>query len=143
MRNYGNPNSNPKHALPPTGNGNREPFPPAPPLLEDHPFIRILEHQGFQEQDFNPAKRMPVPLTQAEIRTLAQHHLDKVYQFLGFMKTGGSFGSSDLHRDDYHRDRFGALVDLLPEEDREKFREISRIRDIYIETLCDPEEEQE
>ena len=39
---------------------------------------------------------MTVSLTQAEIRTLAQHHLDAVYQFLGLMKTSGSVGSSDF-----------------------------------------------
>jgi hypothetical protein len=142
MRQYTNPNSNPKQATPPDGNGNREPFPSPPTVLEDHPFIRILQHQGFQESDFDPTKRVPVPLTQAEIRTLVQHHLDAVYQFLGFMKTGGSSGSSDFHRDAYHRERFGALTDLLSEEDREKFLEITRIRNAYIETLHDPKEGQ-
>ena len=41
MRQYTDPNSNPKHATPPEGGGNREPFPPPPAVLEDHPFIRI------------------------------------------------------------------------------------------------------
>lgn len=139
MRQNANPNSNPTHATPAAGNGDREPFPPSPAVLDDHPVIRILQYQGFRERDFDPAKRVPVPLTQAEIRTLAQHHLDAVYQFLGFMKTGGAVGSSDLHRDAYHRERFGAFAALLTEEDREKFLEITRIRNAYIEGLCDPE----
>jgi len=143
MRKYPNPNTNPEHATPPAGDANSEPFPTSPAVLEDHPFVRILQYQGFREQDFDPAKRVPVPLTQAEIRTLAQHHLDGVYQFLGYMQTGGSFGSSDLHRDAYHRGRFGALADLLSEEDQKRFGEIMRIRNEYIETLSDPEEEQE
>lgn len=143
MRKYPNPNTNPQHATPPAGNGNREPFPPTPAVLEDHPFVRILQYQGFHERDFDPAKRVPVPLTQAEIRTLAQHHLDAVYQFLAFQKTGGSVGMSDFHRDQYRRERFGALAELLSEEDREKFLEITRIRNAYIETLRDLEEEEE
>lgn len=142
MRKDTNPNSDPKHATPPVGAGNRKPFPPKPAPLEDHPFVQILQYQGFHESDFDPAKRVPVPLTQAELRTLAQHHLDAVYQFLGFMKTGGSFGSSDLHRDAYHRERFGALAELLSQEDRDNFCEITRIRNTYIDTLRDPEEEQ-
>ena len=126
-----------------TKNVNKEPFPPTPPVLEDHPYIRILQYQGFDENDFDPASRVPVPLTQAEIRVLAQHHLDGVYQFLGHMKSGGCFGSSDLHRDAYYRGRFGALADLLSEEDQKRFGEIMRIRDEYIETLRDPEEDEE
>jgi len=34
------------------------------------------------------------------------------------------------------------LAELLSQEDREKFREINRVRNTYIETLRDPEEEQ-
>jgi hypothetical protein len=116
-------------------------LPPAPPLLEDHPYIRIIEGRGFSEQDFDPAKRIPVPLTQTEIRVLAQHHLDSVYHFLGFMKSGGSFGSSDLHRDAYYRERFGQLAELLSRKDQDRFREIMRIRNTYVDTLRDPEEE--
>lgn len=142
MRKYPNPNTNPEHATPPAGNGNREPFPPTPAVLEDHPFVRILQYAGFYEKDFDPADRVPVPLTQAEIRTLAQHHLDAVYQFLAFQKTGGSFGMSDVHRDRYRRERFVALADLLSEEDQKRFGEIMRIRDEYVETLSDPEEEE-
>lgn len=142
MRKDTNPKSDPMQTSPPAGDVNKEPFPPPPAVLEDHPFIRILQYRGFHESDFDPAKRVPVPLTQAELRTLAQHHLDAVYQFLGFMKTGGSVGSSDFHRDAYHRERFGALAELLSQENREKFSEITRIRNVYIETLRDPEEEQ-
>jgi hypothetical protein len=145
MREYPNPNTNtnPEHATPLAGNGNREPFPPSPAVLEDHPYVRILHYQGFHEQDFDPAKRVPVPLTQAEIRTLAQHHLDDVYRFLAYQQTGGSFGMTDLRRDRYHRERFGALADLLSEEEQKRFGEIMRIRNEYIETLSDPEEEEE
>jgi len=124
-----------------TSDPSREPFPPSPPVLEEHPFIRILRYQGFSEHDFDPAKRVSVPLTQAEIRTLAQHHLDNVYRFRGFMKTGGSFGSSDLYRDAYHRERYGNLAELLSQEDQAKFQEIQRIRNEYIETLRDTEDD--
>lgn len=142
MRKYTNPNSNPKHATSPAGDGNREPFPPTPAVLEDHPFVRILQYQGFYEQDFDPADRVPVQLTQAEIRTLAQHHLDAVYQFLAFQKTGGSVGGTDFRRDHYRRDRFFELSGMLSEEDHRKFDEVIRIRNEYIDTLRDPEEEQ-
>lgn len=118
----------------------REWFQPTPPLLEDHPYVRITQYEGFRECDFNPAKRMSVPLTQAEIRVLAQHHLDRVCQFEGFVKCGGSYGRSDIHRDNYHRGRFVELAGLLSDEDREKFNEIIEIRDRYVETLYDPEE---
>ncbi len=121
----------------------KEPLPPTPPLLEDHPFIRILQYQGFEESDFKPANRVAVPLTRAEIRVLAQHHLDRIYQFLGYMKTGGCGGSTDFHRDFYHRDRFGELAEHLLDEDLDKFREITRMRDMYIKTLHDPEDESE
>ena len=139
MQQSNKPHSN--HATPPAGNGNREPLPPAPPLLEDHPYIRITQSCGLSEEDFNPTKRVPVPLTQVEIRTLAQHHLDRAYQFLGYMKSGGSVGSSDFYRDSYYRGRFGELAELLTEEDRENFREIMRIRNMYVKGLSDPEEE--
>jgi len=35
------------------------------------------------------------------------------------------------------------LAELLSQEDRETFREIPRIRNTYIETLRDPEEEEQ
>jgi len=143
MRKYPNPNTNPEHATPPAGNGNREPFPPTPAVLEDHPYVRILQYPGLHEEDFDPAKRVPVPLTQAEIRTLAQHHLDTSYRFLAYQNTGGSFGMSDLRRDQYCRERFITLADLLSEEDQNRFGEIIRIRNEWVETLRDPEEEKE
>jgi hypothetical protein len=49
---------------------------------------------------------------------------------------------SDVHRDRYRRERFGALADLLSEEDQKRFGEIMRIRNEYVETLSDPEEEE-
>lgn len=118
----------------------REPTPPTPPLLDDHPYVRITQYQGFREYDFDPAKRISVPLTRAEIRTLAQHHLDRIDQFEGFIQCGGAYGNSDIHRDNHHRGRFVELSSMLPDEDREKFNEIIEIRDRYIETLYDPEE---
>jgi hypothetical protein len=57
------------------------------------------------------------------------------------MKSGGSFGSSDLHRDAYYRERFGQLAELLSRKDQDRFREIMRIRNTYVDTLRDPEEE--
>jgi hypothetical protein len=35
------------------------------------------------------------------------------------------------------------LTELLSEEDREKFLEITRIRNVYIKKLRDPEEEEQ
>ena len=142
MRNYGNPNSNPKHATPLAGNGNREPFPPPSPLLE-HPHMRILKYPNFGKEDFDPADRVLVPLARDEIRMLALHYLDTVYSLQAYIKAGGSVGSSDFHRDDYYRCRFVSLADLLSEEDQKAFGEIARDREKYIETLRDPEEEQE
>jgi hypothetical protein len=130
----------PKNGTTARSTDSNEPLPPAPPLLDDHPYIRITHSQGFSEQDFDPTERIPVPLTQTEIRTLAQHHLNSVYHLWGYMKSGGSIGSSDLHRDAYYRGRFGELAELLSEEDRNKFREIMRIRNMYIDTLRDHEE---
>ncbi len=109
-------------------------LPAAPAILEDHPYIRITRSQGFVELDFDPAKRVPVLLTQTEIRVLAQHHLNAVYKDLGFMKTCGSFGDADRDRDAYYRSRYRELVELLSKEDREKFREINRIRKNYLDT---------
>ncbi len=131
----------PKNGTTAPSNVNKEPLPPAPPLLDDHPYIRITQSQGLPERDFDPTKRIPVPLTQAEIRTLAQHHLDSVYHFLCYMKSGGSIGSSELYRDAYYRARFGELAELLSRDDQAKFHEIMRRRNIYVETLRDPEEE--
>ena len=131
----------PKSGTAAPSTNNKEPFPPTPPLLADHAYIRILQYQGLRECDFDPAERISVPLTQTEIRALAQHHLDGVYQFLCYMKSGGCFGSSDFHRDAYYRGRFGELAELLSQEDQDKFREIMRIRNMYVETLRDHEEE--
>jgi hypothetical protein len=123
-----------------TDTSRKEPLPPTPPLLEDHPYIRILRYQGFAESDFDPESRVAVPLTRAEIRVLAQHHLDRTYQFEASINLGCAVGVSDHYRDHYNQCRFGELADLLPEEDQEKFKEIIRIRDKYIETLYNPED---
>ena len=112
---------------------------PAPTVLEDHPYIRITRCQGFVERDFDPTKRVLVPLTQTEIRTLAKHHLDAVYKGLGFYKWDGSFGDADRDRDTYYRGRYRELVDLLSKEDQEVFREINRIRKMYLDTFRDAE----
>ena len=112
---------------------------PAPTVLEDHPYIRITRCQGFVERDFDPAKRVLVPLTQTEIRVLAQHHLDAVYKGLGFIKWDGSFGDADRDSDAYYRGRYRELVDLLSKEDLEMFREINRIRKMYIDSFRAPE----
>ena len=114
-------------------------LPAAPAVLEDHPYIRITRRQGFVERDFDPAKRVLVPLTQTEIRTLAQHHLDAVYKSLGFIKWDGSFGDADRDRDAYYRGRYRELVELLSKEDLEMFREINRIRKMYIDSFRAPE----
>ena len=119
----------------------KEPFPPSAPVLEDTQFIRILKKFGYREPDKNSGKRTPVLLSQSEIRTLAQHHLDCVDHFDRFLKTGGSAVSSDFDRADCHLGRFRQFASLLSEEDREKFREITRIRKVYLETLRDPKEE--
>lgn len=122
------------------GDDTREPFPPAPPLLRDHPYVRITQSAGLLEEDFDPTHRTAVPLTRIEIRTLAQHHLDKVASYAAFRRMGGYYGSSDTRRDVHYRNRFSDMMDLLPEEDREKFREIIAMRERYIDTLYDPEE---
>jgi len=114
-------------------------LPTAPAVLEDHPYIRITRSQGFSERDYDPAKRVLVPLTQTEIRVLAQHHLDAVYNGLGFIKMCGTFGDADRDRDAYYRGRYRELVELLSKEDCEMFREINRIRKMYLDTFRDAE----
>ena len=47
----------PKDSTEATNNVNKEPFPPTPPVLKDHPYIRILQYCGFGENDFDPANR--------------------------------------------------------------------------------------
>ena len=143
MPRYTNPNSNHQHTAPPAGNRNKEPFPPTPPVLEDSPFFQILKRWGYRERELDSSIRVPELLAPAEIRVLAQHHLDASYHFRGFIKAGGVASSSDLDRDDYHRARFRGLTARLSEEDRAKFRELIRTRNECIETLRDPEKEPE
>ena len=130
----------PKNSTTAPSTDNKEPLPPAPPLLQGHPYIRITRSEGFSEQNFVPIKRTQVSLTQVEIRLLAQHHLDCVYDFLCFRKSGGSFGIIAMHRDACHRKRFGELVPLLSQEDQEKVCEIIDIMSMWEDTLCDSAE---
>jgi len=124
-------------------NALKEPFPPSLPFLEEQSFNRILKRWGYREHELDSSIRVPELLSPAEIRVLAQHHLDASYHFRGFIKAGGVASSSDLDRDDYHRARFRGLTARLSEEDRAKFREFIRTRNEYIETLHDPENEPE
>jgi hypothetical protein len=109
-------------------NALKEPFPPTPPVLEDSPFFHILKRWGYRERELDSSIRVPALLSPAEIRVLAQHHLDASHHFRGFMKAGGAASSSDFDRDDYHRARFRELTARLSEEDRAKFREFIRTR---------------
>ena len=58
---------------------------------------------------------------------------------LGSYKWDGSFGDADRDRDTYYRGRYRELVDLLSKEDQEVFREINRIRKMYLDTFRDAE----
>ena len=55
------------------------------------------------------------------------------------MKMCGTFGDADRDRDAYYRGRYRELVELLSKEDHEKFREINRIRKMYLDTFRDAE----
>jgi hypothetical protein len=117
----------------PSGRG--EPLPAAPPVLEREPIVRLMHQRGFEEVDYSPEKRVPVNLTNAEIRTLAQHHLDRACYIVGYIRSGGGCGSTDIHRSIYHEDRFLDLRGLLAEADQKAFDEIVAIRNDYLDTL--------
>ena len=89
---------------------------------------------GFQESDWDMSDPLVLKATKAEVRTLAQHHLDRTFFFSVWFSTEGA-GSSDVARQLYHYDRFHDLRSLLDAEDCKHFDEIIRIRKEYIREL--------
>jgi len=114
-----------------------EPLPQAPQVLEACPIRGVLtmQHgQGFEESDWDMSDPVVLKATKAEVRTLAQHHLDRTFLFSVWFSTEGA-GSSDIARQFYHFDRFHELQALLDAEDRGRFDEIIGIRKEYIREL--------
>jgi len=72
--------------------------------------------------------------TKAEVRTLAQHHVDRAFSFSAWFSTGNS-SVSEIYCQAYHQNRFYDLLELLDAKDHRHFDEIIRIRNEYIREL--------
>jgi hypothetical protein len=119
-----------------------EPLPQAPPVVWTDPAIRVLTMQqgnGFQESDWEMNDPVELKATKAEVRTLAQHHLDTAFTHSVWFSTGWS-SSSEYYRQAYHFNRFQELRSLLDAEDCRLIDEIIRIRSEYIRTLTAEQE---
>jgi len=115
-----------------------EPLPQAPPVLVECPVTGVLSMQqgvGLQESDWEMSDPVELKATKAEVRTLAQHHLDKSFSFSVWFSAEGAAGSSDIARQFYHFDRFHQLRALLDDKDHKFFGEIIQIRNEYIRKL--------
>jgi hypothetical protein len=69
--------------------------------------------------------------TKAEVRALAQHHLDTAFTQRAWFSTKWS-SSSEYYRQAYHFNRFQELPSLLDAEDCRLIDEVIRIRKEYI-----------
>ena len=111
-----------------------EPLPQAPPVLWSDPALRVLtvhQGEGFQETDWDMKDTVELQATKAEVRTLAQHHLDMAFTRSLWFSTGWS-SSSEFFRQAFHFARYQELETLLDAEDRRLFSDVIRIRNEYI-----------
>jgi hypothetical protein len=119
-----------------------EPLPQAPPVLPNFTaaYGPIAEQgHGFHEPDVEMNEPVVLKATKAEVRTLAQHHLDRTFFFSVWFSTG-NVSSSEMYCQAYHENRFYDLLVLLDAKDHRHFDEIIRIRNEYIRTLTAEQE---
>jgi hypothetical protein len=101
-----------------------KPLPQAPPVLG----------HGFHEPDVEMNDPVVLKATKAEVRALAQHHVDSAFEFSAWFSTG-NVSMSEIHRQAYHQNRFYTLLGLLDAKDHRHFDEIIRIGNEYIGEL--------
>lgn len=92
---------------------------------------------AINESDFMPESRVSVPLSTAEIRLLAELHLDAAFDVASAVAGDAYYGRSDVARMHFHELRFAEFVDLLPARERHRLISVRDDRSASLKALGD------
>jgi hypothetical protein len=114
-----------------------EPLPQSPPVLEWSPAIHVIQGRGFLTDDKDPENQIAFKATQAELVTLAKHHLDRTYYFKAWYAATRNTGGFESREEIYSEVRFSQIYSLLDTPARQKLDEVVAIRNLYIDHLTE------
>ncbi len=133
-----------EHAAEPSLSRGQGMLPAAPPVLQHldfRPYVRVVQGQGFYTSPAEEKEFVPFQATAAELRCLAQHHLERAYYFKTYCKATGDVGMREVYEQCYNFARYDQILALLPPADQDRLVEAKAAMEQHMTDVCREQEE--
>lgn len=114
-------------------------LPAAPPVLQHldfQPYVRVVQGQGFHTSPAEEDELVPFQATVAELRCLAQHHLERACYFKTYCQATGDVGMREVFEQCYNFARYDQILALLPPSDQVRLTETKAVMEQHVTDVC-------